>query len=1442
MEDDSKTNIKPITFNGDKGKFTEWQARFMSYAFHKGFDEVLEGTLILIEPPNENDVLTDEEVKSNTNFKKLNSYAYSTLMMVVKDEIGFGAIHNARTETLPKGDAYKAWTNLETIFKPKSSAKKHELEQAFNKSSLDKEQKNPDEWFAELEKIRLQLKIDFATEIPDEQMISQILYNTNPPQYKTAIALIKRDINRNVEITLDAVKDDLRQIYGSLKASAKPNKETALVGKPKFKKQFKGHCRLCGKIGHKAADCWTSESNKNKRPKNYKQGKGNKEVANVTSTNPKKKEECAHCHKPGHNIKDCWKKKAEDAKQGIKPDTNTSTDSSRAAVMMIAVSRNEFEVLLSNTDSNCKMTRNTFICDSGASCHMRNSTEGMYDLIDHTQAITVGNSETMYSSYIGKFQGTIIQQDGTNIDIVLHDVLYVPDLWVNLISVTKALKYPQTKLNSKGELIAIDFVDKDQQTTQTIVFDKIFTTGNGQLLGIEIQPEKEYGHVCLLSKTQLKYEDIHGKLGHPNEQVVKQTVKHYGISIMEPTHNCIYCAAGKHKKTPIPKFSNQKATAIGERVYIDISYTDMESYGGNRYWLLIVDSYTDYIWSFFLRRKSETSETIIGWATSLEKEKNITIKNIRCDNAGENVMLGQMLKSHETLNINVEFTAPNTPQQNGKVERKFQTLYGKIRSMLNWARFPTDMRRRLWAQCAKAATLLENIILKSNSELTSYELFHGKASPHIDFLRTFGEVAMVHDAKKIQGKLKNKGKPCIFIGYPDNHSMEVYEFLTLDNQSLILSRNYIWLDQSYGEYMNLDVVRVPRANLVRNEETDQWELNMDLGTENENDQEEEIPDPEEIEDNQNEDDSDDESNQSDIRTERVRGVNRALRNLETFFNPNPWEHLQDVANETSLTATIYDGNPEPKSVAEAKKTKDWKKWLEAIFTEFDNMEEKEVWEVVNRKDIPSGRKIIGNRWVFAIKDDGRYRARTVAKGYSQVPGEDFQENFAPVILDTSFHIILVLYSMMKMKAGQFDIETAFLYGDLEEAIWMILPDSYVEYYWEKHSKQIDNTTHCLRLKKSLYGLVQAARQWWKKFKESMKEIGFKASDIDPCLFIKEKKNGNKVYLILYVDDGGIFGTEEDVNETIQDLRKTFKVKDLGKLEHFVGCHLVENQNNGFLNIHQPKLLKHLSEAFKDSIMNTKEYKTPAGPKTMVIRPKPGDPLISQDDQSKYRSGVGMLLYLVKHSRPDISNAVRELSKVCDGATECHWKALMRTIKYVLTTQNIGLKIQPKPFNGEYVLEAVSDSEYAGDKDTRVSVYGFVIYFCGAPISWKSKSGRSVTLSSTEAEYFAMSECAKELIFTKNVLESMGIKIKLPIEIKVDNTGAIYLSNNYTTGQRTKHIDVRVHFVRQYIEDGIFKIVFVKSEANDADIFTKNTSEEIFKEQSEKIVEEIENNK
>jgi hypothetical protein len=273
--------------------------------------------------------------------------------------------------------------------------------------------------------------------------------------------------------------------------------------------------------------------------------------------------------------------------------------------------------------------------------------------------------------------------------------------------------------------------------------------------------------------------------------------------------------------------------------------------------------------------------------------------------------------------------------------------------------------------------------------------------------------------------------------------------------------------------------------------------------------------------------------------------------------------------------------------------------------------------------------------------------------------------------------------------------------------------------------------------------------------------------------------------------------------------------------------------------HQPKLIKHLEEDFSKYITTTREFITPAGPKTHIVRPNEDELKITSAEQTIFRSGVGMLLYLIKHSRPDIANGVRELSKVADGATYGHWKALIRMIKYVLDTKNQTLKMEPKVKEDKiFFLKGISDSEYSGDKDTRISVYGYIVYFCGAPISWKSKSGKSVTLSSTEAEYFAISELAKELIYLKQLIEHLGIKLEYPIIVRVDNVGAIFIGNNFTTSQRTKHIDIRAHFVREFIEDGIIKIVFIKSEDNDADIFTKNAAEETFMRHTQKFLSEL----
>jgi hypothetical protein len=188
----------------------------------------------------------------------------------------------------------------------------------------------------------------------------------------------------------------------------------------------------------------------------------------------------------------------------------------------------------------------------------------------------------------------------------------------------------------------------------------------------------------------------------------------------------------------------------------------------------------------------------------------------------------------------------------------------------------------------------------------------------------------------------------------------------------------------------------------------------------------------------------------------------------------------------------------------------------------------------------------------------------------------------------------------------------------------------------------------------------------------------------------------------------------------------------------------------------------------------------------------------------------------------------------DKANATHQKALYRTIKFVEQTQHRQLILEPRKQTLTWDLKGYCDSDFAGDTDTRRSVSGFVIYLCGAAISWRSKGQKSVTLSSTEAEYMAVSELATEILYVAGILKFLGIPIEYPIIVNVDNIGAVYLAKNATTGNRTKHIDTRYHFVREYVEDGIIKVKFVRSEENHADLFTKNLNIEKFKKHCEAI--------
>ena len=220
-------------------------------------------------------------------------------------------------------------------------------------------------------------------------------------------------------------------------------------------------------------------------------------------------------------------------------------------------------------------------------------------------------------------------------------------------------------------------------------------------------------------------------------------------------------------------------------------------------------------------------------------------------------------------------------------------------------------------------------------------------------------------------------------------------------------------------------------------------------------------------------------------------------------------------------------------------------------------------------------------------------------------------------------------------------------------------------------------------------------------------------------------------------------------------------------------------------------------------------------------------LMTNEKKKYFRSGVGTLLYLVKHSRPDIANATRELSKVMNNPTPAATKELKRVIKYVLDTSDYGLKMEPKNLNDDGVFDVLlySDSDWAGDKETRISVTGFCIFVQGCPISWKSKGQKTVTLSSSEAELMALSEATKELRFIYEIMKDMGVKVKLPIICRVDNIGAIFIAENASATPKSKHIDTRAKFVTQFISDGFLKVLFVKTTENASDIFTKNVNGE-----------------
>ena len=981
------------------------------------------------------------------------------------------------------------------------------------------------------------------------------------------------------------------------------------------------------------------------------------------------------------------------------------------------------------------------------------------------------------------------QRDGEKKKIKMKNVKLVPDLYVNLFSLSAALK-EGCDLEGSADKLTI------KKGKQEYFFDRKIKSGKGYIFGIRIMktsvPERKKQEKKPQSCNIMKF---HEMLGHASETLTRATAKKMGVRLEGDFRHCDGCALGKMRKKNVTKEKVPNASRNGDRLFLDISSIKYPSMGGARYLCLMMDDHSGFVVGSYLKKKSELQEKGIDMIRKFENNFNIKVKKIRCDNAGENQAMESEC-SRQKMGIVFEYTSVGTPQQNGRIERKFATLYGRVRAMFVAAGITGSLRKRLWAEAMNTAIDMNNIIVNQLDGKTPHEVVTGKDTfpRYAKQLRRFGEVGIILNKRgQLKSKMLDRGTLAIMVGYHRQSAEGVYRMLNLDTHKITQTRDVRWTQQMYFEH----------ARTMKEEEF----------ASSESESETEKNEPEETEKNK----------------EQQGRLERALKKLDTFYNPVLMNMALD--EDFCFVGGTDDDHDNPDTFREAwdhNIPEEKEKWREAIRKEFSDMIKRKVWRYEKKSNIPSDRRLIGNKWVFKKKRNGVYRARLVGLGYSQVPGIDHKDNFSPVVSEITFRIVMILALLNDWDMEIVDVVTAFLYGDLEETIFMKIPAGLEEYLQTSFDED-----DCVILDKALYGLVQAARQFHKKLLDVMtNKLGFEKCKADECLLWRRGEKGT-VIVCVYIDDTLCVGDREAIDEFKKELKEHFDTKEEGEMHEYVGCK-VRREKRSELIMYQDDLIRKIEKFFGEELKSMREYDLPAGTGEKVTRVKEG--LISQREQTRYRSGVGMLLFLVKYSRPDITNAARELSKVNDGATRNHMKMLMRVMKYVLMSKNKGLQYKVVPGDhGRRTLQGYCDSDWAGDRNERKSVTGYCVYFLGCLIAWKSRSQKNVTLSSSEAEYVAISEICCEIMFIKMILAFLNVEIEKPIKVFCDNVGAIYMSNNAKAGARTKHIDVRYHHVREYVVDGVVDIIFVRSEENDADIFTKNVGKKPFVKHTEKFM-------
>ena len=958
----------------------------------------------------------------------------------------------------------------------------------------------------------------------------------------------------------------------------------------------------------------------------------------------------------------------------------------------------------------------------------------------------------------------------------------------------------------------------------------------------------------------------HQRMGHINWEALRRTRLDSsplsGIKLDSsnpPNHMCEGCVAGKAKRKA---FKSSNSTRVYEP--LEIIHSDLQgpmsttSIAGYRYSCVFTCGGTRYVWVYYLKSKDQTLDIFKKFVPWVERLTGWQIRTFRSDRGGE-FMSAAFDDFLAEKGISRETSAPHTPQQNGLAERMNQSLLGGAKAM----RIHAGLSEGFWADAMMTAShVLNRSPRKGLGWKTPHELMFGRI-PDVHYLRVFGCRAWVHIPKDQRTKWKPNSVPMIFVGYEPGS--KAYRLWDPSTRSIKISAT-VRFDETELPLKPKPTPPVQLPPVSRKENTtqvdlDYWNEDPPLPWSGE------LPDPPPstsitppkpdsprspeqgpsstavqppssspipmTSESENGGDGDDEETQPShplVQPPALKERPKRTKQLPKRYRQGLWNvHREGELKQDAMDRTYQEciellsanvAPDEPKTYKSAVASKHSEQWTEAIATELKAMEDLGVWITVPR---PQNSNVVSCKWVFKIKRDNdgnisRFRARLVARGFSQVYGDDYHDTYAPVTRLETIRLLFALAVEKDWEIRQIDVKTAYLHGNLDEEIFMEPPEGYDV-----------PEGHVLLLKKALYGLKQAGRQWYQRLKAVVSKFKLKPLVNDPHTYVMHRTiKGVKKTLILpvYVDDLIPIGDKELCDEFEAWIQKHFDVTINGDATLFLGIHISRDRTADppTLCLDQRTFALEIVKRVNDNTQRPRA--TPLSSNEKLVK-TPDNFTQGAEATRSYQSIIGSLMYLMLGSRPDLSYAVGKLARFSHNPSPEHILALIRTVSYVKRYPDFCLQYSRQNNGGAMQPTGFVDSDWAADVSDSRSTAGYVFLLGNAAFSWYSKKQGHVSESTADAEYTALFRGGQQAFWLQQFHQQIGLKLADPVKIYCNSEAAITIAQNQGTHTKSKAIRIETHSVRDRIENREIEVKYIASKNNTADIFTKSLPRELF---------------